>query len=109
MKNTILLLVIIFLLSCNQSLHVNSSKKNAEKVHKEALVLDSHVDTPLNLTDPGFLMSNNYDSLSRYVKLDIPRMEKGGLDAVFFAVFIGQGERNDEGNLKAKNPFFDCP
>ncbi len=27
--------------------------------------------------------------------VDFPRMKKGGLDAEFFAVFTGQGPRND--------------
>jgi membrane dipeptidase len=34
--------------------------------------------------------------------MDFPRMKEGGLDAVFFAVFIGQGERDEASNLKAK-------
>ncbi len=29
-------------------------------------------------------------------------MKEGGLDAVFFAVFIGQGDRDEASNLKAK-------
>ncbi len=29
-------------------------------------------------------------------------MHEGGLDAVFFAVFVGQGERTIEGNEQAK-------
>ena len=102
MKKLIILLGVVFIVSCNQSIHVNSSKEITTSIHKNALILDSHVDTPLNLTDPDFYLSNNYDSLNRYVKLDIPRMKEGGLDAVFFAVFVGQGERTEEGNQKAK-------
>ncbi len=29
-------------------------------------------------------------------------MKEGGLDAVFFAVFIGQGDRDEASNRKAK-------
>ncbi len=34
-------------------------------------------------------------------KIDFPRMKEGGLDGVFFAVFVGQGPRTPEGNEKA--------
>lgn len=35
-------------------------------------------------------------------KVDLPRMAEGGLDAAFFAVFVGQGERTPEGYARAK-------
>ena len=36
-------------------------------------------------------------------KLDYPRMKEGGLDSVFFAAFVAQDIRNDDGNQRAKD------
>jgi len=58
--------------------------------HHNLLTIDSHPDTPLMLLRPGtdFMQDN---SANPYSRVDYPRMQKGGLDAVFFAVFIPQG------------------
>jgi membrane dipeptidase len=36
-------------------------------------------------------------------KIDLPRMKEGGLDAEFFAVYVGQGERTPEGYARARD------
>jgi len=76
--------------------------QNHNDFHKKLLTLDSHTDTPLMLGSEGFDFGrwNNPDEGGG--RIDLVRMEEGGLDAVFFAVFIGQGNRTEEGNLKAK-------
>jgi len=102
MKKLFIFLGIVLIVSCAQSADDKKLKRQAKKIHKKALVLDSHVDTPLSLDDPDFDIGNNYDSINRWRKVDIPRMKKGGLDAVFFAVFVGQDKRDEEGNLYAK-------
>ncbi len=56
------------------------------------LTLDSHVDTPLMLMRDGFDISEHNDPRDGGGKLDFPRMYEGGLDAVFFAVYLAQGE-----------------
>ena len=77
--------------------------KIAAVIHDKVLTVDTHVDTPLLL-----LVSENYDLGMRHepkkiiYKLDLPRMEEGGLDAVFLAIFVFQGPRTPEGNEKAK-------
>jgi len=60
------------------------------------LTLDSHVDTPLMLMREGFDIGKWNDPRDGGGKLDFPRMEEGGLDAVFFAVFLGQGALTPE-------------
>ncbi len=67
-------------------------EREAAAIHERVLTLDSHVDTPLMLMREGFDMGRRNDPHDRGGKLDFPRMEEGGLDAVFFAVFLGQGE-----------------
>lgn len=76
-------------------------KKKAARIHKKALTVDSHVDTPMWLTREGYDFGQRHDPYTTPNKLDIPRMQEGGLDGVFFAVFIGQGDRTPEGNAKA--------
>jgi membrane dipeptidase len=43
-----------------------------------------------------------HDSRTQHSKVDIPRMESGGLDGIFLAVFVGQQGRDEAGNLSAK-------
>ncbi|HZJ73892.1 MAG TPA: dipeptidase, partial [Perlabentimonas sp.] len=56
--------------------------------------IDTHTDTPLMFNREGFDFSGkNPDNKGR---VDLTKMEEGGLDAAFFAVFIGQGDRTPE-------------
>jgi membrane dipeptidase len=82
-------------------------EQKAARIHDEVLTLDTHVDTPLRLDQPDFDLGARGDARGRGGKLDLPRMKEGGLDAVFFAVFLGQGERTPEGNEKAGNRAFE--
>ena len=74
----------------------------AQTVHEQVLTLDSHVDTPLMLRREEFDISKRNDPYDGGGKLDFPRMEEGGLDAAFFAVFLGQGALNPEAYEEAK-------
>lgn len=66
------------------------------------LTIDSHTDTPLNIVGLGQNLSVRSTSRRGESKLDFPRMKEGGLDGVFFAVYVGQGPRTPEGNEKAR-------
>lgn len=74
----------------------------AARIHKSAFTVDSHTDTPLNFSNKKFDIAKDNSLAAVRSCVDFPRMRKGGLDAVFFAVFIGQGPRTAEGNAKAK-------
>lgn len=71
----------------------------ATAIHKKALILDTHVDiTPLYATkdlDPGIDNPN--------LKCDLVKMNKGGVDGVFLAVYVEQKQRNTEGYKNAYN------
>jgi membrane dipeptidase len=80
----------------------NSIEAKATRIHQDAFTVDSHTDAPLNFSNKKFdIAKDNSETLKRSC-VDFPRMRKGGLDAVFFAVFISQGPRTTEGNAKAK-------
>jgi len=65
--------------------------RKADKIHASILTVDTHCDTPMDFRDPGFDMGVRHDEGC----VDFPRMTEGGLHSEFFAVFTGQGPRND--------------
>jgi len=82
--------------------NTGKTEAKAAKIHAFAFTVDSHTDTPLNFTNKKFdVAMDNSVSVPRSC-VDFPRMKKGGLDAVFFAVFTSQGPRTPEGNAKVK-------
>lgn len=58
----------------------------ADSVHKRYITLDSHNDTALYLNHP----EGNYSVTKGQVTFD--KMKQGGLDAGFFAIYLGQKE-----------------
>ncbi|MBG0860509.1 MAG: dipeptidase [Bacteroidales bacterium] len=65
--------------------------KMADRLHKDVLTVDTHCDTPMGIVESGFDLGVKNDKGC----VDFPRMQEGGLDCEFFAVFVGQGPRND--------------
>lgn len=90
MKAVILISIISLLMAACATSEEQLVKK-AEKIHASILSVDTHCDTPIDI------MQDNFDLGIRHEEgcVDFPRMKEGGLDAEFFAVFIGQGPRND--------------
>ncbi len=101
-KRIFLFSLLLALISCNQNWSSLSLEEHAQKIHDNFLTIDSHTDTPLGLMTPGFDISQRHDYLETGTRVDIPRMKEGGMDAMFFAVFLGQGKRDSASNLKAK-------
>jgi len=80
----------------------NSLEAKAAKIHQSVFTVDSHTDAPLNFTNKKFNVAKDNSIEMPFSCVDFPRMRKGGLDAVFFAVFTSQGPRTEEGNAKSK-------
>lgn len=76
--------------------------KRAAKIHHNVLTVDSHCDTPLRFLRSDFDISQRHDSRRGGGKVDLPRMKEGGLDAIFFAAFIGQGPRTPAAHEKVR-------
>lgn len=74
----------------------------ALEIHDRVLTVDTHADTPLRMIEPGFDMAERHDPNETGSKVDYPRMKEGGLDAIFFATFVAQDIRDDDGNSRAK-------
>lgn len=69
-----------------------AAEPDAAAIHARALVLDSHVDVP-----PTFDAAIDGDG-----QVDLPKLERGQVDAAVLAVFVSQGPRTPEGYAKAK-------
>lgn len=104
MKFLKLSVLVLLLLACKTEKKEPKPKKQTEKeliakakdIHKRVMTLDTHVDISVS----NFTKEKNYnDELGNQVNL--PTMEKGGLDVAWFIVYTGQGELNEEGYKKA--------
>ena len=74
----------------------------ALEIHERVLTVDTHADTPLRMIEPGFDLAERHNPLDTGSKVDYPRMKEGGLDAIFFAAFVSQDIRDNDGNERAK-------
>ena len=77
--------------------------KRANKIHASILTVDTHCDTPMNFSRSDFDLGVMHDDGC----VDFPRMKTGGLNAEFFAVFTGQGPRNDSSFSKVHQKALD--
>ncbi len=73
-------------------------EKKAHRIHEKCLTIDTHCDTPMLMLKSGF--SVRQENKAPQSRVDLPRMKKGGLDAMFFAVFTGQKPRTEENYKK---------
>jgi len=79
------LLVIAFMNPHMSSISLGQTVSDrAARLHREAIVVDLHIDTPQRMLDFGV------DLARRDTKghVDLPRMREGGLDAAFFAIYV---------------------
>lgn len=65
----------------------------AQAIHRKTLTLDTHVDISPSNFQTGQL---NYGQRLG-TQVDLTKMEAGGLDAVFFSIFVGQGALDSAG------------
>jgi membrane dipeptidase len=99
MKFLLSIILISVTLMCfgNEKMHATLEKK-AQRIHKKCLTIDTHCDTPMLMIEPGFNVRQEHQAPNS--RVDLPRMKKGGLDAMFFAVFTGQKPRTEENYRK---------
>jgi len=95
MKFLYVLTTILLLISCGRK---ETLKQKALRIQNEIVAVDTHCDTPMQFTDKSFDIGKEHKAPDS--RVDLPRMEKGGLDAIFFAVFTSQGKRDEEHDQK---------
>lgn len=97
-----LVLTMILLNSCQTKQPKPYSPEEARAIHDRVLTVDTHCDTPMRMTRGEWNIAERHEPGQRESGLiDLPRMKEGGLDALFFAVFIGQGPRTPEATKAA--------
>ncbi len=102
MKNLLsFVFLAIILQACSLEPKFNSIEEKAAYIHNKVFTVDSHTDTPMNFSDENYDFAVDNSSNGRS-KVDLSRMEEGGLDGIFLAAYIGQGPRNPEANQQAK-------
>ena len=84
-----LLFVLLLLSGCSNG--EDQLIKRANKIHESILTVDTHCDTPMEFSRSDFDLGEKHTTGC----VDFPRMSEGGLHSEFFAVFIGQGPRDD--------------
>jgi len=76
----------------------DQTDNSVEAIHERVVTLDSHVDIHEDMTfDPVYDPGTNTSQ-----QVDLGKMESGGLDSAFFIVYVGQGERTEQGYAMAK-------
>jgi len=89
--------------SCTAKQDEEALKARAREIHDKVLTVDTHCDTPMRMARGEWDIGQRHEpGQRRSGKIDLPRMAEGGLDAEFFAAFVGQGALTTEGRVKAK-------
>ncbi len=77
--------------------HDRGTRSDHQVVHQQVLTIDTHLDTPMRLLDEDWDIGKFHPpGQQRRGRVDIPRIRQGGMDALFFAAFIGQRRRTGE-------------
>ena len=88
-----IVLSVILAAGCGNSRKEQAMIALAERIHQDALTIDTHCDTPMRMDNEPFDLGERHEpGEENSGKVDFPRMREGGLDAQFFAVFVAQGE-----------------
>jgi membrane dipeptidase len=67
-----------------KSTRSQSASDKAKKLHTSSIVIDTHDDTTQRLLEPSFDIGTRHADGN----IDIPRMREGGLNAIFFSIWI---------------------
>ncbi len=75
----------------------------ARALHEQLLTLDTHLDTPANLSLTGWNIQALHDTSRDGSQVDLPRLVQGGLDGGFWAIYTPQGPRTPAGDRSARD------
>ena len=104
MKSTaIALLLCAFLLRPALAAPAETLEQRATALHTNAIVLDTHLDTPMLFARPDWRIGDRHSFDADFSQVDYPRMVEGGLDGGFWVIYTPQGERTAAGNRAARD------
>jgi len=67
-----------------------SADARAFRIHRDAIVVDTHADTTPRFQSPEFDFAARHEKSD--VRVDLPRAREGGLDVQFWSVWVGKVE-----------------
>ncbi len=77
---------------------VQITDEQAKAIHERLITLDSHVDIARE-----YMLKPEFDpGKTTNMKVDLDKMERGGLDVAFFIIYVEQGPRTPEGYAAAR-------
>ena len=102
MKNKLAISIILAILTGFTA--QKSLSESTTEIHDQILTVDAHIDWPIRqFLNPDFNPSLRHTPGQRDSgQWDLVRMQEGGLDAVFMAMFTPQRKRTDKGHAEAK-------
>ena len=74
-----------------------ATERTAMDIHRDLLVLDTHLDTPLNFGRAGWDFAARHSLENDIAQVDLGRMKAGYLDGGFFVTYTEQGPLTEEG------------
>jgi membrane dipeptidase len=78
-------------------------------LHERLFTIDTHIDTPTaSLMRDGWDFGARHDYATDRSQCDLARMREGGVDALVFAVYVGQLARTDDGLRRAHERAVRC-
>src|SRR5262245_26096910 len=86
MKRFVMLLALLSFVTALDSAKPQQSEavsERARKIHFSSIVLDTHIDTT-----PKLQTSWKFTEEHKEGAIDLPRMKRGGLNALFFSIFM---------------------
>jgi membrane dipeptidase len=83
-------LVVGALAACAPSGPGSDSEENRAALHRAAIVVDTHSDTTPRFQDPEWRFDVEHPPEEGH--MDLPRIERGGLDVQFWAIYVGRAE-----------------
>ena len=92
------LLLFLILAACS----ARTPPASPREIHERLLVLDTHLDTPVNFVRPAWDIAERHTMATDMTQVDLPRMVEGGLDGGFWVIFSPQGPLTKAGYDKAR-------
>jgi membrane dipeptidase len=74
-----------------------ASRPDPDALHRQLLVLDTHLDTPINFGRVGWNFAARHRPEDDIAQVDLGRMKEGHLDGGFFAIYTEQGPLTGQG------------
>jgi membrane dipeptidase len=95
-------LVLLALLATTATAASWAAPGQDKDLHKRLLTLDTHLDTPVHFSRPGWSFGDRHDHATDPVQVDLGRMDAGDLDGGFFVIYTASGPLTPEGYAAAK-------